>query len=253
MPTEPLAALVYVFLLVPGISYAYQSEKHRPRGLRSAFRETATVVVASSIFLVTVLALTLLTSVFVPELSDWVREFIARPDQLLATNPRGTTAILLAGLGVATAMGLYFGSKAGHNFLHWITGGDGKIKYHTSAWDTVFTLHPTAAVMVTVQLRSGNWVYGRLHEYSPSPIEDGDRAMILVSPIYFRGTNASEISELQNAQAMVIQASEIDYLTTQYISPEIELTAESIEQAATNGAEALQAEPPSEASIVAEP
>jgi len=70
--------------------------------------------------------------------------------------------------------------------------------------------------MVSIRLKSGNWIYGRLASYDPSPIEDENRPRTLVEPLRFRSATAVEADILPNAQTVVIRASEIDYLAVQY-------------------------------------
>lgn len=222
MPTEPLAALVYVVLLVPGIAYSYQTEKLRPRGKRSVFRETATVVVASSTFLVLTLFLSLVVALFVPAFSSWLDVFISNPAKLFLSDPRLTLISIFGGLLLASAMGIFFGSSVGQAIVHKVLGGESKIRHHVSAWSTAFELHPEANVMVSVQLKSGNFIYGQLFGFSPTPDEDSDRAFTLSGPIHFRGANADDIELLENANMVVVHASEIDYLSVAYVHPEAE-------------------------------
>lgn len=233
MPTEPLAALVYVFLLVPGIAYAHQVEKHRPVGNRSAFRDTATVVVASSVCAVTVIVAALVTSIFSEPVANWIGKFIGNPAALVAEAPRGTIGLFIGALVIATAIGAGAGAFLTSSPAAWLQKNSKAIRYHVSGWENAFARHPKSRVMVSVRLKSGNWVYGQLDFYSPSPTEDGNRSITLAGSLWFRGAEKQEAEPLENAQIVVIQASEIDYLTVEYDLVEEQTAPQGDDQVAT--------------------
>ena len=220
MPTEPLAALVYVFLLVPGIAYSFASEKHRASGKRSAFKETATVVVVSSICVVILLSIILAVSLFLAPVRDWASAFIATPNELVKEHPLGVLGIIIIFLLSASVLGLLLGQKATQNFVRGLLHRDDHIEPDVSGWWKSFELIPEATKRVSVQLKSGRWVSGELRSYNPSPDESQDRSLVLVGRINFRGPGDPREQVLENVQSVVIQASEIDYLGVSYYGSE---------------------------------
>lgn len=69
-------------------------------------------------------------------------------------------------------------------------------------------------VMVGVQLKSGIWVQGAHDGHSDVEEENGDRQLILRSPLKYRLKDDDKLEELAPFDRVVISASEIDFMAT---------------------------------------
>ncbi|MGP5024973.1 DUF6338 family protein [Glutamicibacter ardleyensis] len=213
MPSDLISVIIYVFLLVPGIIYTKQMERHRPQGKLSTFAETATVIVASSVSIVLTGTIAVLLCFF-PAIQPWILSMITEPNLVRRENPLEYVTIIVIALLVAVSIG-YVG---GHPKLHRMLGEAGpresELRNNSSAWNVAFEHKAKESVIVTAQLKNGDWIQGPLHHWNPNPDETQDRAFVLYGPIWFRSSEAETEEELLNENQMfVIAASEIAYLT----------------------------------------
>lgn len=225
MPTDPVAALLYVSLLLPGVAFVWSYEGHRPTVKRSAFRETASVVIASVASLGTVFVLTYLLSFLSPPVAAYLHSFVTKPDELIARDTQLFIGVVLGLLTVSTALGLAYGSasafQALKRFRAWAykraTRKELKVfERGLSAWSAAFEAEPEHYVNVGVQLKSGAWIQGGLDSYTQSADEGPDRAMTLNGTIECRLPGSDDLIELEGVGMIVVTASEIDFMTVSY-------------------------------------
>jgi Family of unknown function (DUF6338) len=218
MPANAIAALIYPFFLIPGLIFLNRTETHLPRRKRSVFRETATVVFASvgsaAVVLLLYVAASFILAVTLP--LDSLVKFTADPAGVFTSRPRASIAGMLAFLVLSSAVAWLGASKwvyeQGRRIL-W--AGSGIDVHGTTAWQEV--LLPSAdkqEVVVGVQLKSGIWVQGVHDAHSDVEEENGDRQLILRSPLRQRLKDHGKTEELKDFDRLVIQASEIDYLAS---------------------------------------
>lgn len=217
MPLTPIAALLYLFFLVPGLVFVSRAETHLPRRERSVFRETARVIFASVGCAAVVLVLYIVVSIWWTLPIDGVVKFTANPMETFTARPRASIFWMMVFLGLASAVAWAAASKRiyhlGRTILWTGTGDDVQ---GITAWQSVL-LPPSGEdveVMVGVQLKSGIWVEGAHDAHSDVEEENGDRQIILRSPLKYRLKDDDSVEELGHFDRMVISASEIDFMAT---------------------------------------
>lgn len=228
MPTEPIAALLYICLLLPGIAFVWQYEGHSSTVKRSAFRETAVVVIASAVSLVMVFMIHYLLAFFFSPLRVGIQKFFLDPQELFREDSQLFAGVMLASFTAAVALGAFLGSATASGLQKkcrsaWLKLR--KIESETvergqSAWNTAFEMVPDHKVIVGVQLKSGAWIQGVLRSFSRTGDETPDRAFTLTGEIWYRRADGVDVHRLEEHGTVVIQAPEIDYLTVGYEEPE---------------------------------
>lgn len=228
MPTEPIAALLYVCLLLPGIAFIWRYEGHGSVVKRSAFRETAAVVIASAASLVAVFILHYVAAFFFEPARSTLRQFFIDPGVLFRQDSQMFFGVTLIDLALAVLFGAFFGSESASRFVKWCRAKWLKMRKKTpetiergqSAWNTAFEMMPGHKVIVGVQLKSGAWIQGVLKSFSRNGDETPDRAFTLTGEIWYRRADGEDVHRLESHGTVVIQAPEVDYLTVGYEEPE---------------------------------
>jgi hypothetical protein len=227
VPTEPIPALLYVCLLLPGIAFIWRYEGHSSTIKRSAFRETSAVVIASAASLVAVFVIHYVLAFFSEPFRTTLREFFVDPGELFRQDSQLFFGIVLGDLALAVAFGAFFGSAAASrlqksSWAGWLRLWKKKpatLERNQSAWNAAFERFPDHKVIVGVHLKSGNWVQGVLDTHSRSGDESPDRAFTLVGDLWYQTATGEEAHKLESHAAVIIQAPEIDYLTVGYQRP----------------------------------
>lgn len=222
MPNEPFAILAYVFMLIPGTLFLFQSEKYRPRTKKSAFKETATIVIASAACHLVVLILFLVLVGFagwpVPALQDFSKQALTDPSAMYKAQPIGVSWLFLFLLAVSSFFGLVLGLPKVWNPLIAI-GGKPQIQRSETTWTQIFHAKKGHRVFLELQMVSGNWIYGELTSHDPDADDDDNRSLVLGGNLYVRNHDAKEMTHLVTATQMIIQSKEIEYLSVTYAKP----------------------------------
>lgn len=217
MPSTLIAALLYVFLLIPGFVFKARFEAHRPRQTRSIFSETVQVVFASSFSLAGVLLLGLGLSLFFPQVATASAEFMYAPNTALLVHPRLVAVVLVGILLLATLLAWAISGEAAYSKWSnrkWLRSSSTSVVPNSSGWGQVLAdAGESTEVFVGVQLQSGIWLQG-VHRHHSDVVEDtGDRAMILQEPLHIRYPGG-KLRPFNDFQQLVVQASEIDFVVT---------------------------------------
>lgn len=222
MPSEPFAILAYVFMLIPGTLFLFQSEKYRPRTKKSAFKETATIVIASAachLFVLFVfLCLVGVLGWSLPALRDFTDQALTDPLSMFNDNPYAVTWLFILLLAVSSAVGLFLGLPRIWNWLI-SAGGKAKIERSETTWTQIFHAKKGHRVFVEIQMLSGDWIYGELASHDPDADDDDNRTLVLGGSIYVRPRDAKEMSHLETATKMIVSSKEIEYLSVTYALP----------------------------------
>lgn len=213
MPSTPIAVLLYVFMLTPGILFLMRAESHRPRSSRSAFRETALVIVVSAFCAGVVGGFFLLFSIPFPELAEGFSKFIGNPTQTFATHPRRVAFWMGIFLLATGALGYITGSEAIYRVLDKLVPKNEKV-FLGSAWQKVLQDDDEYEVMVGIQMKSGVWLQGTFAHHTHTEDDSGDRALVLQGPLSCRNKDATELEPLLDFDRMVLQSADIDYLVS---------------------------------------
>jgi hypothetical protein len=212
MPSTPIAVLLYVFMLTPGILFLMRAESHRPKSSRSAFRETALVIVVSAFCAGLVGGLSLIFSVPFPQLADGFSSFIRNPTQTFEAHPRQVPVWIGIFLLATSVLGYIAGSEVIYKLLDKLIPKNEKV-FLGSAWQKVLQ-DDEHDVIVGIQMKSGAWVQGTFAHHTHTEDDSGDRALVLQGPLSCRNKDATEMEALLHFDRMVVQASDIDYLVS---------------------------------------
>lgn len=230
MPTEPIAALLYVCLLLPGIAFIWRYEGHSSTIKRSAFRETSAVVIASAASLVAVFIIHYVLAFFWEPARTTLRQFFLDPGGLFRQDSQLFFGIILTDLALAVTFGAFFGSVAATRLMKaawagWLWLWNKKpaaLERNQSAWNAAFERFPDHKVIVGVHLKSGSWIQGVLDTHSRTGDETPDRAFTLVGDLWYQTASGKKAHRLESHAAVIIQAPEVDYLTVGYQLPTAE-------------------------------
>ncbi|MFJ2618982.1 DUF6338 family protein [Glutamicibacter sp. NPDC087344] len=219
MPTDPIMALVYVALLLPGVLFLHQREKNSPRTRRSAFRETATIVLASAsthlILLAISIVLAMILGSFVPPVLDFVRGALTMPEEVFKKWPIESVWVLFYLFTGSCLLATYAGTNKVWDGVVSI-GGSGRIERRESAWSRLLAEPDATDVYVTVVLQSGTVVKGRYRGHNPDVDEPDSRELMLQRPIYLRGAESGQFEE-SNEEFALFKSAEIDYITVRHV------------------------------------
>lgn len=225
MPTEPMAALLYICLLLPGVAFVWSYEGHRSLVKRSAFRETASVVIASVASIVAVFLVHYFLGFFWEPASKTLRDFFLDPGKLFRDDSQLFFGVVLVDLLAAILVGLFLGSRTADAIRRNLQSrwrrlrkqdADG-IDREQSGWLAVFGAgQPNDRIHVGIQLKSGAWLQGVLFSYTKTGDEVPERALTLSGKIQYRAADSETAYPLEGFSSVVVQASEIDLLMVGY-------------------------------------
>lgn len=232
MPTEPVAALLYVCLLLPGIAFIWNYEGHRPVIKRSAFRETAHVDIASAASLISVFFIHYILGFFFDPAREALQAFFIDPGSLFRADSQFFFGVLLGDLALAVAFGAFFGSESADRLRRRVRSKwralcrkeQPVMDRGLSAWAALFDKGPKVDIHLGIQLKSGNWVQGKLLTYNGDGHDGPDRALTLRGELAYLKAGGKTLHDIPDSQ-LVIQASEIDYMTVGYQPAQLTLPA----------------------------
>jgi hypothetical protein len=217
MPTTIAGIALYVFSLFPGFAFIFAREGHQPSTKRSVLRESATIILVSTICEVLLALVVVLVSVFVPEVSRVIKETAEGDFSWARNNFQWTATGIVVFLAFSTVLGFLAGSKRVHDAgLHrlWDTA---LVARDSSAWGTAFNKYPRAKVLLGIELKSGGYVQGFLFEFDNSADRDPHRTLTLSGELKYRPAGAKELSEPTGFGLVVVEASEIEVLLVAYV------------------------------------
>ncbi|MEE2569566.1 DUF6338 family protein [Pseudarthrobacter sp. J64] len=221
MPTEPIAAIVYICLLLPGIAFIWNFEGHRPSIKRSVFRETATVVIASAASLLSVFVCIYVAAFFVDSVQRGLLQFFVDPAVLLKDDSQQFLGVLLGGVVASVLVGAFYGSATAHRWfrlavqsIYALFRKDvPSLERGLSAWTAAFEALPGHDVRIGAQLKSGTWIQGNLYTFNQDGHDGPDRALTLSGDILYRLAESAEVRELEGFSMVVLHSSEIEFMT----------------------------------------
>ncbi|WP_156037188.1 DUF6338 family protein [Arthrobacter sp. UNC362MFTsu5.1] len=225
MPTEPIAALLYICLLLPGVAFIWSYEGHRSLMKRTAFRETAAVVIASVTSIVAVFLVHYLLGFFWEPAAKSLREFFLEPGKLFREDSQLFLGVVLVDLLAAILVGLFLGSRPADTLRRklqtlWrkaLNRDDADVMdREQSGWLEAFRAAPDERIHVGIQLKSGAWLQGILWSYTKTGDEVPERALTLRGRIHYRMAGSENLHAMEDFSTVVVQAAEIDHLMVGY-------------------------------------
>ncbi|MEO3935045.1 DUF6338 family protein [Micrococcaceae bacterium Sec7.4] len=224
MPTEPLAALIYICLLLPGVAFIWSYEGHRSLMKRSAFRETASVVIASVASIMVVFLVHYVLGILWEPAARTLREFFLDPAKLFRDDSQLFLGVVFLDLLAAILLGLFLGSRPADvlrrnlqaRWRRMWNRGSNIIEREQSGWLEAFGARPDDRIHVGVQLKSGVWLQGILYSYTKTGDEVPERALVLSGRVHYRAADSERMYALESFSSVVVQAAEIDHLMVGY-------------------------------------
>jgi hypothetical protein len=208
VPNTVLGLLMFVVLLVPGFAYTLRGERHRSSQDQSAFRETASVVVASVLADAVALGLFAALHAVAPK---WTPDVDALVDRTSAYAHQHYGQLVAWGMGlllVAVALALLAAGFRPRRREH-----DSRV----SAWTLTFTERPGARIHIGCLLDDGSYLTGKLHTFSRSASDGPDRELTLSGPIGYRGASGKPFVTLPDVHVAVVSARRLQLLTVTYV------------------------------------
>lgn len=207
MPETVGSLIAFLLLVTPGICFELLRERSRPERARSAFRETAVVVVASVVLSGAALGVLLLIreiqSNWLPSPRDLVRSPGAYSTEHLELVVRALTAHVVLACGLAYAW---------HRLLCWKRPG-GKISPNPAWFEIVRgNANPrNDRVLVSVELQDGSGVRGLVKGYDLKP-DQSLRSLVLAgsdsNPLVTRRASTAVESRVDPGWAYVVVPAE---------------------------------------------
>lgn len=225
MPTSPIAALLYICLLLPGVAFVWSYEGHRSLVKRSAFRETASVVIASVASIVMVFLVHYLLGFIWEPAAETLRDFFLDPGKLFREDSQLFLGVVLLDLLSAILLGLFLGSRNADILRRKLQARWRKLRKldadvidrEQSGWLAAFGAgQPDDRIHVGIQLKSGAWIQEILYSYTKTGDEVPERALTLSGRIHYQAADGENLHPLEYFSSVVVQASEIDHLMVGY-------------------------------------
>lgn len=213
MPETVASLIAFLLLVTPGICFELLRESSRPERVRSTFRETAVVVVASVVLSGAALAVLLLVreveSNWLPSPQDLARSPGASSTEHLGLVVRALTAHVVLACGLAYAW---------HRLLCWKRPG-GKVSPNPAWFEIVRgNANPrNDRVLVSVELQDGSGVRGLVKGYDLTP-DQSLRSLVLAgsdsNPLVTRRASTAVESPVDPGWAYVVVPAEHIKLAT---------------------------------------
>lgn len=216
MPTTLSGLLIFVVLIVPGLTHYLQRKARSPRRTLSPLGEAAALVTASAICYAVALALFSLIRVAAADHSPDVRRLLLEGEKYAAPRLGYLASWATALVLIATMMAYLLGARIGPvgRFFRAFT----PVIADASAWYHTFETGPgDSYVHVGCDMRDGAYVAGRLEWYSTEVDEKADRDLALAEPITFRPAGDTEDRELHISR-IIISGREVSRMLVSYVA-----------------------------------
>jgi hypothetical protein len=212
LPNSLLGLALFVLLLAPGLTYYFQRERQVPTRSVSAFRETATVAVASVLFNVVALTVFSVLRTAWPEATPDVGRIIREGSAYIKCDYRlvGTWSAGLLAFACLLAGGW------GRFAASWPGSSGNAISFTSAWWELVRGKPADHTVFAGCELEDGSYVAGEVFSFNTDVEETADRELVLRPPITYRASGEQETTEFP-VSALAISSQRIKFLTVTYI------------------------------------
>lgn len=213
VPTTLTSLILFILLVIPGITYGAIRNHNQPTVGRTTFQEISEIAAASlGLSTLTLLLSWGVASAF-PEISLNTGELIENPQHYLSQHHIRFGLWLIILVISATCFAWPLARYVRYKFPYSAA--------RMSSWYVLFRLDrkENQAVWVEAELDDGSWVQGRLRSSNNNTEDISDRDLILVRPLYVRKPG-SDIAEPSNNHAICISARHIRTLHTYYYEPQ---------------------------------
>lgn len=224
MPTTLSGLLIFVVLIVPGLTHYVQRRARAPqRTTLSPVVETATLVTVSALCYSVVVVIFATFRILTPRHSPDVRRLVLEGAKYAAPRFGYLVGWGMGAIAIATVIAFLLGAQVGP--IANVSRRFAPVIAETSAWYSVFESGPVGSyVHVGCDMRDGAFVSGRLAWYSTEVEEKADRDLALAQPITFRPAGGDKGDEL-TVPRMIISGREVTRMLVSYIGPSTEALA----------------------------
>lgn len=230
MPSTLSGLALLAALLVPGFVYLERLESRQPAHEYTTLRETGQVLLSSlvsnSIVLILFAVVRAMMPHGTPDVGAWVRggNVYLRHHYWELFAWGGAGLALSSGLAALLAVPPAWFARLVERV---VKDPDAGIRrgvtqrrqppiVHQSGWATVFHLDPERVPFVGVTLRDRTYIAGPLLSFSSQIEENGDRSLVLSSPVEIRHPG-QEASQPFFGDTVVIGVGEISFMTVSYL------------------------------------
>lgn len=222
IPTTISGLIVFVFFLAPGIAYVAIRERHRPVRSRSAFRETAAVLLISAIAYTVVGTLFWVLSLCPGLLHDELHGLLPSPTAYYEHHPIPAVVTALCVTAAAIAGSATAASSSTRRFFRWAFRRESGIDPYGSGWWVAFDQKRGVDTRVGITLLDGTWLSGSLLSWSRTAEETADRELVLQPPLWIRYPGDPEPAEFAT-ERVVISARQIAMINTEYRGVDVDI------------------------------
>ncbi|WP_156365736.1 DUF6338 family protein [Nocardiopsis sp. NRRL B-16309] len=236
MPTTPIALLLFVILIGPGICFVLRRESLRPTRQVSAFRDTVLIAAVSVLCDAVVVSLLLLIGLIWPK---WIPDFSALIENFsshVAENYMDLWWWFIGTVAVACLLGFVlhdlvtFGGWTRRRViekLHSTTAIPVYVRRflprvnsfdpNWSSWRRVFHQHnylksedkDRAEYHLDCWLEDGSLFRGVLYSSSPEVEESADRDLVLQAPLKYRPPGGKELKDIPGRGKVILSARQL--------------------------------------------
>ncbi|MEU4097441.1 DUF6338 family protein [Streptomyces sp. NPDC026673] len=221
MPTNVAGLVLLVVLALPGYVYHRAVDRHVPERVHTAFQEVLSILFVSVAIDVAVVALLMGGTAYGLWYGPDLSALLDRPGPYSLRHFSELVPWAAAALVTATAVAYGLGARWWVRCLPRSLASRWQSRSRRlepkSAWWLLFHEHPDAAVHLGCVLTDGGYLAGRLHSFSRSPVESGDRELTLRGDITYRAPGDSTAAVLPLVNAVVISARQLAFVTVSYL------------------------------------
>lgn len=228
MPASIGGFVLFVVLLAPGFVYVWRRERLVPRASLSPFRETTEIVLASVAGGVTAVAGLAVVRVIFPGIAPDVGRFVREGGGYIKEDYRLVavwTLVMILGACWCT----FWAAGPKERTLQVLSrlrkprpaATNGWVISPSSRWWEMFReeVRPGERVWVQCTLEDGTYLAGALGSFSAETDETGDRDLVLVGPVDYRGPGEDDVTNLDDV-SVIVSAKRVLYLGVTYLHPQ---------------------------------
>lgn len=214
IPTTISGLILLVFFLAPGIAYVAVRERHRPVRSRSAFRESAAVLLISAIAYTVVGLLFWLLSLPFVIVRHQLAGLLPSPTTYYLHHPLPAvvTALFVAAIAIVAAT---LAATARARRIARAVFRSTSTDPNGSAWWVAFEQEPDVDTRVGITLLDGTWLSGSLLSWSRSSEETADRELVLQPPLWIRYPDDDQLTRF-DTERVIVSARQIAMINAEY-------------------------------------
>ena len=221
MPTTVLSLAIVGLIVLPGLSYQAGRESRYPTQKVRGFRETASIIFAGVVSVITGLIIFAIIRAVVPSRTPDVGELLRTPGSYIREQLPYLSAWALTVLAISSTSAYFFGRLSPRLPSNIAV---------ESAWWSAFESIPDSnetQVYVDCYLMDDSVLSGYLYSYSVDIEETMDRELCLVAPVGYKAAGSFRPEELEDAGIITVSAARIKFVVVTYFDVDEEIHSSS--------------------------